>query len=352
MTVLHLILAGLLAFLGWAAQACGMFFNALVVFILLMVPIRVVTILCRLFRGSLELGLWQRPLDPALHLHRFQVANDWVFWLLAALTLELCIVPSQFTPGEYAGIRLTVWGGVVVLMLLALLPSKPVQAPTNLVFAAGSLFMAFQIVCIHWPARKAEGVVLSAPFRGGWLVVQGGRSGLINHHHGLTSQRHALDLGRLENGQERSGHEMKKESYFSWGETLLAPADGTIARAVDGFRDNAIGETDDQHLAGNYLSIDMGNGRFVVMAHLQNGSLLVSPGDRVRAGQPIARCGNSGNTSHPHLHLQVQNQPEILAPDAETYPILFRDVTCLRRRHPRKDAPFFVRRNDLILSNL
>jgi len=88
----------------------------------------------------------------------------------------------------------------------------------------------------------------------------------------------------------------------------------------------------------------------VMMAHLQKGSVLVVPGDVVHAGHPIANCGNSGNTSQPHLHIQAQNQPDAFAPGAKTYPILFRDVTCVRSKHPRADAPFFVRRNDLIIS--
>jgi murein DD-endopeptidase MepM/ murein hydrolase activator NlpD len=96
--------------------------------------------------------------------------------------------------------------------------------------------------------------------------------------------------------------------------------------------------------------MDLGNGRFVLMAHLQKGSVLVAKGEIVRAGQPLAKCGNSGNTSGPHLHLQVQNQPDFSAPGLITYPILFRDVACVRSERPRADAPFFVRRNDRIIS--
>ena len=43
-----------------------------------------------------------------------------------------------------------------------------------------------------------------------------------------------------------------------------------------------------------------------------------------------------------HLHLQVQSGPDFFAPDLKTYPILFRDVTCMRSKRPRADAPFFV----------
>jgi murein DD-endopeptidase MepM/ murein hydrolase activator NlpD len=143
---------------------------------------------------------------------------------------------------------------------------------------------------------------------------------------------------------------MNLKSYPSWGETVYASADGKIAKVVNDLDDNPIGRSDDRNLAGNHVVIDLGNGRFVLMAHLQKGSALVAAGDAVRAGQPIAKCGNSGNTTGPHLHVQVQDQPDFSAPGLKTYPILFRDVTCLRSSRPRTDGPFFVRRNDRIIS--
>jgi len=41
------------------------------------------------------------------------------------------------------------------------------------------------------------------------------------------------------------------------------------------------------------------------MAHLMQGSLRVRKGDRVREGQQIGQVGNSGNTSQPHLHIEM-----------------------------------------------
>src|SRR5262249_3039531 len=82
------------------------------------------------------------------------------------------------------------------------------------------------------------------------------------------------------------------------------------------------------------------------------GSLTVGEGDIVHLGQPLAKCGNSGNTSHPHLHIQVQDAPRIFVTgkrDARTYPILFRDATRLRAGQAADGAPFLVRRNDRII---
>jgi tRNA A-37 threonylcarbamoyl transferase component Bud32 len=350
LTVFNILLAGLLVFVGWTVNAGGFFFNALAVFIMLMVPVRIALILWNVFYGTLEYRLWRKPLARELRRYWWQVGNGWIFWLLVGLTLELCIVPAQFTPQEYATIRMIDWGGIVILILLGLLPGKRIYVATNLAFATGSIFMATQMTRIYWPVPKTEGVILTAPFRGEWLVVNGGRSTLINIHYGHANERDALDIERIVNGQERTGDRKKWTSYPSWGETLFAPADGKIAKVVNDLDDNPLGQRDDEHPVGNHVAIDMGNGRFVLMAHLQKGSVLVAEGDVVRAGQPIARCGNSGNTSGPHLHLQVQSGPDFSAPDLKTYPILFRDVTCIRSKRPRADAPFFVRRNDRIIS--
>jgi murein DD-endopeptidase MepM/ murein hydrolase activator NlpD len=39
------------------------------------------------------------------------------------------------------------------------------------------------------------------------------------------------------------------------------------------------------------------------------------PGDIVRAGSVIAGCGNSGNSSEPHLHMQVMDHPRAVFAD-------------------------------------
>jgi murein DD-endopeptidase MepM/ murein hydrolase activator NlpD len=61
---------------------------------------------------------------------------------------------------------------------------------------------------------------------------------------------------------------------------------------------------------GNHVILDLGDGVYAMYAHLGHGSLLVRPGDRVRAGQEMARCGNSGNSSEPHVHFQLMDGPD------------------------------------------
>jgi murein DD-endopeptidase MepM/ murein hydrolase activator NlpD len=58
--------------------------------------------------------------------------------------------------------------------------------------------------------------------------------------------------------------------------------------------------------------LDLGGGVYAVLAHLRRGSLLVAKGQRVTAGQQVAECGNSGNSTEPHLHFQVMDHPSVL----------------------------------------
>jgi murein DD-endopeptidase MepM/ murein hydrolase activator NlpD len=100
----------------------------------------------------------------------------------------------------------------------------------------------------------------------------------------------------------------------------------------DTLPDLPIGTSDTKHLEGNDLVLDLGSQRHVMFAHLKQASARVTTGDRVRRGQPIAQVGNSGNTSEPHLHLQVQNQPTFgpTTRGLRTYPMLLRDVVLVR----------------------
>jgi murein DD-endopeptidase MepM/ murein hydrolase activator NlpD len=57
--------------------------------------------------------------------------------------------------------------------------------------------------------------------------------------------------------------------------------------------------------AGNYVVIwDPGRGRSYVFMHLESGSIAVSEGQSVSAGQRIARVGTTGHSSGPHLHFE------------------------------------------------
>lgn len=120
----------------------------------------------------------------------------------------------------------------------------------------------------------------------------------------------------------------RNEDFPAYGAPLLAVADATVLRASDRRRDHLsrnswpaalyqlLIEASVRDLGGagavlgNHLVLDLGDGRHALYAHLRRGSLAVRPGERVRAGQLLARCGNSGNSTEPHVHFQLMDGPD------------------------------------------
>ena len=175
--------------------------------------------------------------------------------------------------------------------------------------------------------RGSAAVQIAAPFGGEWLVVQGGPSPLQNHHLAAYNQRYAIDLVRLENGYvfDSSGEAEGNAAAYGWDQPLLSPVDGQVVFARDDMEDaDGTGSVSSEaDAAGNVIVIELDNGLFIVLAHLRYGSLRVETGDEVQTGEPLARTGNSGNTTLPHLHIQVQTHADLWDPNNQSVPFAF-----------------------------
>ena len=87
------------------------------------------------------------------------------------------------------------------------------------------------------------------------------------------------------------------------GTTVVAARDGLV---VDIKQDSNIGGPSAAYSKhGNYVTIYHDDGSFAYYVHLMQYGALVSLGDRVRAGDQIAKSGNTGRSSGPHLHFAV-----------------------------------------------
>jgi hypothetical protein len=152
---------------------------------------------------------------------------------------------------------------------------------------------------------------LRLPFDEEFFVVWGGRTVEQNYHAAHPGQRFAYDLLVVRDGSTHTGDGTRNEDYHCFGQPILAPADGRVILAVDGIADNVPGQMNAPQVAGNHVIVDHGTGEYSVLAHLRSGSVAVRPGDRVARGQRLGECGNSGNSSEPHLHYQLQDGPEM-----------------------------------------
>lgn len=125
-------------------------------------------------------------------------------------------------------------------------------------------------------------------------------------------------------------HQGAESQAIDWampeGSPVTAARAGRVLGLRDGQPDILPGGGPDPALKGqeNYIWIEHRDGTVGQYLHLQAGSFLVREGEEVAAGQPLARSGNSGFSSQPHLHFQVSSVTEPAAPEAfETFPLLF-----------------------------
>jgi murein DD-endopeptidase MepM/ murein hydrolase activator NlpD len=170
------------------------------------------------------------------------------------------------------------------------------------------------------PARTP----LRPPFRGTWTAHNAAQD-VSNPHFLNPQQRFAVDWVQVEGRKTHRTDGRTNADYFAYGQDALAPAAGTVAIVVDGVPENPRpGERDPYHVTGNEVVIDLGNGEYALFAHLIPGSIPVRPGEKVAAGQRVGKIGNSGNSTEPHLHFQINSDPRLIA--AQSIPAPFAHV--------------------------
>lgn len=233
---------------------------------------------------------------------------------------EVEVVSEQVQPGDgvEAYLRTSKWSGIEPPLLMQWVFDAEHRVVGFLVqpmpVLAESRFLDYQ--------TKAE---LHLPFDGQWFVVWGGRTLQQNYHAADRTQRFAMDMLIYRDGVTHSGDATKLESYYCWDQPILSPGAGTIVSVTNDLPDNPIGETDAPNPAGNHVVIDLGNGEFAFLGHMRQGSIAVAEGDAVAVGDELGRCGNSGNTSEPHLHMHLQTTPDLA--DGEGLPAQFVNYT-------------------------
>jgi murein DD-endopeptidase MepM/ murein hydrolase activator NlpD len=78
-----------------------------------------------------------------------------------------------------------------------------------------------------------------------------------------------------------------------------------------------------QNAGGNHIIEAIGNGRYVLYAHLRTGSIPagIVVGAVLKRREKIGEIGNTGSSTAPHLHFQVMDSPSLL--DATGLPFVF-----------------------------
>lgn len=197
-------------------------------------------------------------------------------------------------------------------------------------------------------------VVLSLPFRETWQAQNSPARRIPSHGTHVFATTYAIAFVATQDGRSAAVRDWRtvlgtepNERFYAFGRPILSPADGVVSAMHDGEPDHAArrspltlvsylasqasrAQSGAAALAGNHVVVELaGGGRFVVLAHLKHSSIRVRPGDRVQVGQHLGDCGNSGNSTQPHLHLQVMDELDPFA--ARGVPIAFRSFRAWSR---------------------
>lgn len=204
-------------------------------------------------------------------------------------------------------------------------------------------------------------VPLTLPFRGTWTVQNSPATRVPSHGTHLLGETFAIDFVAVDRrGRTAPVRDWRTvaateppERFLGFDQPILAPASGRVVAVHDGEPDHPARRSPltlvpylltqagrlRQGLgavAGNYVILALGaSGPYVGLVHLRRGSLQVRPGDDVAAGRPVARCGNSGNSTQPHVHVQVMDSADLVR--ARGLPMTFRDYRSVRPRGGRTE---------------
>ncbi|MGC4948855.1 M23 family metallopeptidase [Streptomyces sp. DT224] len=184
--------------------------------------------------------------------------------------------------------------------------------------------------------RPLAPVAVAPPVTGRWSAPNSPADKVPSHGTHSLAQTYAIDIvAEPAGGPARPAPvwfwpvARRNRDYPAFGAPLYAVADATVVHAEDGQRDHLSRSSlagvlyfwlvegacrtlgGSRRIVGNHIVLDLGDGTYAVYAHVQRGSLRVRPGDEVGAGQPLGRCGNSGNSTQPHVHFQLMDGPDL-----------------------------------------
>lgn len=150
---------------------------------------------------------------------------------------------------------------------------------------------------------------LALPFSGEWFVFWGGDTKEQNYHVINRSQKNAFDLVlKNESGRSFKTDGKTNEDYYAFGQPLLAVCDAEVVSVIEGVKDNIPGQMNRAQVTGNTVLLKTEANEFILYAHFKLNSIIVKPGEKVKKGQTLGLCGNSGNSSEPHLHFHIQDK--------------------------------------------
>lgn len=185
------------------------------------------------------------------------------------------------------------------------------------------------------------------PFDGQWRVMWGGDTRDTSKYFGSRVSHNAREFvvsNRF--GKTFRDDGKHNQNYFAFGRSVRAPAAGTVVAVIDGVDDNRPHAPNPFDRLGNAVMIEHATNEYSVVGHLMYDSITVQVGERVVPGLPIARCGNSGDSSQPSVYFHLQDSPDLLA--GSGYKPIFRNIYLRAKNEVRVVPEYAPLRGDFI----
>ena len=130
-----------------------------------------------------------------------------------------------------------------------------------------------------------------------------------NHLRNYPSpQQYAIDINKLNEYKSISKYILSKRNsdHYIFSDTVYCPCNGIVQEIKNNVKDNLSSSMNvsSQDGTGNHVYLKC-DSVYVFMPHLKKSSILVSIGQKIKTGLPLALVGNSGFSQEPHLHIQA-----------------------------------------------
>jgi hypothetical protein len=258
------------------------------------------------------------------------------------------------------------WGRVRVPLVWLALLLVLVSAFTDVVpflLGFGCLVVALAFYFRLGTPPKRDPVLVAPPVVGRWRALNSPADKVPSHGLHAYGQTYAIDLIEAPRSWDDSIRwwppGRRPETFASFDQPVLSPVDGVVVRVHARERDHWSRDSwpgflylllegsvrellGPSRVLGNHVVIDAGDGVWAVLAHLRRGSVKLEPGDRVRTGHAVASCGNSGNSSEPHLHFQLQDHRSVLFADGVPFTFAYRSQGRARTGVPGNEQDLVV----------
>lgn len=195
-------------------------------------------------------------------------------------------------------------------------------------------------------------IAIDFPLHGVWITPHTPGTKVPSHGTSNFGESHAIDFVMIkDNDSFKKPYRnslfrylfqgLTLSDFYGWGQKVYSPIDGEVISVVNSIEErnpvkvlnditNMVKVTNEytknsnspELVAGNYILIKHSDNLYVLLAHMKKESIIVKPGQKVQANQPLGQLGHSGNSTMPHLHMQFMNSDNFQT--AQGVPFIFK----------------------------